>query len=267
MESIVSFFADIGIDFWSSLKLAGILLLGALLICSLCRFIFRKQTLLGSAVSSSIAIIFIYVLMVLILTVVTKLQFLVTPLPFASISSESIHFFTFAGSGYAAIASELLSMIVLAFLVNLIDSWMPKSKNLLKWTFWRVLTVVLGFALHYLVTWLLHKYLPQGIVTYAPAILLALLVLMLLTGALKLLVGLILTTVNPLIAAFYTFFFANIVGKQITRAVLTTAILAGVLFLLQDLGITGLSLMAGATVAYIPFLLVLVVVWYLVCLI
>ena len=99
---------------------------------------------------------------------------------------------------------------------------------------------------------------------YAPVILLAILLVMLLTGALRFLVGLVLTTVNPLIAALYTFFFASLVGKQITKAVLTTGILSGVILLLEKLGITTLSLLSGALVAYIPFLLILIVVWYIV---
>lgn len=265
MESIASYFAAIGIDFTSSLKFVVILLLGALLACSLCRFIFRKTTLIGQAVSSSIAIIFIYVAMVLILTVATQLQFLITPLPFATLSSQHISFFQFEGSDYTSVASQLLSMIILAFLMNLVDGWMPKSKNIFKWIFWRLLTIIFGLAIHYLVVWLFNRYLPEGIVLYAPVILLGILVLMLLTGALKYLLGLVLATVNPLIGALYTFFFANIVGKQITRSVLTTALLSGVLVLLQDLGITSLSLTPEATVGYIPFLLLLIPVWYLVC--
>lgn len=266
MESIVSYFAGIGINFWSYLKFAGILLVGALLLSSVTRFVFRKQTMLGSAISSSIAIIFIYVVMVLIVTLISKLRFLITPLPFASISQDSIQFFSFRSAVHAEIASELLSMIILAFLVCIIDGWMPKSKNLFKWLLWRCLTVAIGLLMHYAATWLFNRYLPQVIVLYAPTILLAILVIMLLTGALKLLVGLILTTVNPVIAALYTFFFATVVGKQLTKAVLTTAILAGIIFLLEDLGITALSLAAGALVAYVPFLIVLVLVWYLVCL-
>lgn len=266
MESIVSFFATLGIDFFAFAKLACILLAGALLINGINRFIFRKQTLLSQAVSSSIAIIFIYVLMVLIMTVVTQLRFLATDLPFVTISMDSLRFFRFQEASYASIAAELLSMIVLAFLVNLIDSWMPKRKHLLKWTLWRCFTVILGFTVHYLATWLLNRYLPQGIVMYAPAFLVAILVIMLLTGALRFLLGLILATVNPLIGALYTFFFASVIGKHVTRAVFTTAILSAVVLLLEDLGITSLSLMAGALVAYIPFLLILVVVWYLVSL-
>jgi len=266
MDSIVSYFSGIGIDLWSFLKLAGILLLGALVINSVCRFIFRKQTMLSHAVSSSIAIIFIYVVMVLIITAVAKLRFLVTPLPFASISQDTIRFFSFSGASVTDIASELLSMVILAFLVNLVDSWMPKRKNLFKWLLWRCLTVAVCFILHYIATWLFNRYLPQAIVLYAPMILMVILIVMLLTGALKLLVGLLLTTVNPVIGALYTFFFASVVGKHLTKAVLTTGILCGVIFLLQDMGITALSLAPGALVAYIPFLLVLILVWYLVSL-
>ena len=99
---------------------------------------------------------------------------------------------------------------------------------------------------------------------YAPVILLAILIIMLLTGALKLIVGAILTTVNPVIAAFYTFFFASFVGKQLTKAVLTTAIMTAIVYLLQNLGIVSLSLVSAALAAYIPFLLLLLLVWYLI---
>ena len=235
MESIVSYFSEIGIDIWMFLKIVGILLLGSLLLSSVSRFIFKKQTLFSSSIASSIAIIFIYAATVLILTVVTELRFLVAPLPFVTISEESIRFFRFADASYTAVAGELLSMIILAFLVNLIDGWLPKGKGILSWTFWRVLTVVIGLLLHFGVTWLFNRYLPLGIVTYAPVILLAILVLMLLTGALRFILGAILATINPLIAALYTFFFASVVGKQITKAIFTTAILSGIILILQKM--------------------------------
>ena len=265
MESIVSYFSEIGIDLWIFLKIVGMILIGGLLISSISRFIFKKQTLISSAVSSSIAVIFIYVVMVLILTVTTELRFLVTPLPFATISEESIRLFPFADASYTAIAAELLSMIILAFLVNLVDGWLPKCKGILRWIWWRVVTVAVGLLLHFGVTWLFNRYLPLGIVTYAPVILLGILLLMLLTGALRFILGAILATVNPLVAALYTFFFATLVGKQITKAILTTAILSGIILLLHKMGITALSLLSGALVAYIPFLLVLVLVWYVIC--
>lgn len=264
MESIVSFFADQGLDFWALLKAAGVLLLGALLLSGILRFIFGKKTLVGHSISSTIAIIFIYVAVALILTLAPQLQWIVAPLPFASFSDTSVQFFTFSGAAYTVVASQFLSMIILAFLVNLADTWIPRGKNILSWLFWRFVTVVLGLLMHFLVTWLFNRYLPQGIVLYAPVILLAILLLMLLTGALKLIVGLILTTVSPVIAAFYTFFFASVVGKQLTKAVLTTGILTAIVLLLQEFGIVSLSLAAAALVAYVPFLLLLVLVWYVI---
>ena len=99
---------------------------------------------------------------------------------------------------------------------------------------------------------------------YAPAILLVILVIMLLTGALRFLVGLFLTTINPLIAALYTFFFATLIGKQVTKAILTCAILSGVILLIEKLDLQSLPLTRGALVAYLPFLLLLLPVWYLV---
>ena len=264
MESIVSYFADLGINFMALIRFSGMILVGALLLSLICRFIFQKQTIFGQAISSSIAIIFIYVLTVLIMTIITQMRSFVTPLPFASISQESITFFSFHNADFPAIASQLFSMIVLALLVNFVDRWLPRGSNLLNWLFYRTLTIGVGFFTHYFLTLVFNRYCPDFIITYAPAAMFILLIVMLLTGALRFVVGLILTTVNPIIAALYTFFFATIVGKQITKSVLTTAILSGVVLLMEHWGIVSLSLLTGALVAYIPFLLVLILVWYVV---
>ena len=154
-------------------------------------------------------------------------------------------------------------MVILAFLVNLADRWLPRGKNVFSWTFFRTLTVLIGYAMHLGVVYLFKNYLPEGIVTYAPAILLGLLLIMLLTGLLKIIIGTILSaTVNPLIGALYTFFFANVIGKLVTRAILTTAILSGLVYLVNELGITVLAIGAAALTAYIPVLICLIIFWY-----
>ena len=122
----------------------------------------------------------------------------------------------------------------------------------------------MALFLHLVVTGLLTTYLPEGLVTYAPTILLGLLVLLLATGALKFLVGLVLTSVNPLIAALYTFFFANVIGKQITRAVLTTALLSGLVILLNFLGCGAIYIASAVLITYIPFVILLIAAWYVV---
>ncbi len=264
MDAIVSYFDSIGLDFWSLLITAGILLAGSVVFGSIGRFVFGKRSMLSGAVSSAIGILFIYALNVVLHSAGAEYSQFLTALPFVSISGNQMTLFNFMASDYLAICGQVLNMIILAFLVNLIDRWLPIGKNAFTWVFFRVLTVLLAQGAHLLAVGLLATYLPQGLLVYAPVILLAILALMLLTGALKIIVGVAISTVNPLIAALYTFFFANLVGKQVTKAVLTTAILVLLVLALQYFGITAVSIVLSALVAYIPFLIILFVLWFVV---
>lgn len=264
MESIIAYFNTLDLDYDALLKMGTILLLGTLLTSLFGRFIFGKKSALNNAVSSAIGILFIYALTVVLKSAGAQFEAWTAPLPFVTIVGDSLRLFSLSGADYTVICAEVLSMIILSFLVNIVDGWLPRGKHILSWVFFRCLTVLIALFLHLIVTGLLTAYLPEGIVTYAPPILLALLVLMLLTGALKILVGVVLSTVNPLVAALYTFFFANVVGKQITKAVLTTTLLAGLVLLLQYVGVTAVSITSAALMAYIPFIIVLVMLWYVV---
>lgn len=264
MEAIVAYFTSLELDWPYLLKTAGVLLLGCLLMSLIGRFIFGKKSGLSNAVSSAIGIIFICAVTVVLRSFGVQYASWVAPVPFVHMQADALELFNFFAADYTVICREVLSMIIWAFLINLIDGWLPKNKNIFGWLFFRCLTVVISYGLHLATSWLFAKYLPDVIVTYAPVVLLALLVLMLLTGALKILVGALMATVNPVIGALYTFFFANIVGKQISKAVLTSALLAGFVILLRYLGITAICIAAGALVAYIPFLLILVALWYMV---
>lgn len=264
MEAITSYFNSHGIDFDTFWKAGLILLLGTFLLSVFGRFVFGKRSALNNAVSSAIGILFIYALTVVLGSFGAQFANLIAPLPFVTISGETMTLFSFAGAHYTVICTELLSMIILAFLVNLADGWLPKGKNIFSWLFFRCLTIIIGYLIHLVVVGLFATYLPEGLVTYAPVVLLALLILMLLTGALKIVVGAVLSTVNPIIGGLYTFFFASVIGKQITKAVLTTVILAALVIGLQYIGFSVISIASAALMAYIPFLILLVVLWYIV---
>lgn len=264
METIIQLFQSIGIDFDTFWKAALILLLGTFLLSIFGRFVFGKRSALNNAVSSAFGILFIYAVSVVLRSAGAQYSAFIAPLPFVSISGNQMVLFDFMNAHYTAICSEVLSMIILSFLVNLADGWLPKGKNVFSWIFFRCLTVVIAYLLHLIVVGLFATYLPEGIVTYAPVILLALLVLLLLTGVLKILVGALLTTVNPIIGGLYTFFFATIIGKQITKAVLTTAILAGLVMLLRYVGVGIISIAGAALAAYIPVMIVLIILWFIV---
>ena len=267
MEAIITFLEGIlpeGFQIEAFLKMALFLIAGIAVFGLLGRFVFGKGSVLNRSISSAIAILFIYVITIVIHSLGVDLKFLLSPLPFIQIDGDYLRFLIYDKSQYPLICNQLLTMIILAFVANLADSWLPKGKNIFSWFFFRSLSVIIAMVLHLIVNGLLQAFLPEGLLTWAPVVLLGLLVLMLLVGALKLLVGLVLSTVNPLIGALYTFFFANVIGKQISKAVLTTAILAGIVALLHYLGIAAVYIAASALSVYIPFLIILLLLWYLV---
>jgi hypothetical protein len=62
----------------------------------------------------------------------------------------------------------------------------------------------------------------------------------------------------------YTFFFSNIVGKQVSKAIFTTVILCGIVYLMGFFGYIIISITAASLITYIPLALVLLLLWYLI---
>ena len=271
MDSIIEKlqgFVPENFDLNSILIMAAILSVASLIFGFIGRFVFGKKSNLNQSVSSAIGILFIYIATVLIHSFGLDLKFLLSPLPFFTIHSteaagEVISLYV-PLSDYVALSGELLNMVILAFLTNLANAWMPKGKNLFTWLLFRILSIVAAMLLFALANMLIARYLPEGLLTWAPVILLALLVIMLLVGALKGLVGAALATVNPLIGFLYTFFFANVVGKMISRAMLTTLLMGGLIYALNHFGIVFIALGSGVLTILIPLLIVLLIVWYVV---
>lgn len=267
MQSISSLLATADFDLGNVVKLALVMAAISLILGFVGHFVFGKRSGLNHAVSSAIGILFIYVVTVVVLGVggeLSRFQDYLSPLPFVTIQDSSLSLFQLVGGALPAICSQIVSMLILAFLVNLIDTILPRGEKILSWFGLRLVTVVLSILAHYVVTGLLTQFLPQGLMTYAPMILLAVLLIMLAVGALKFLIGAAIATVNPLIGALYTFFFANIVGKQLSKATLTTALLTALVYAANHFGITTISISPQALLAYIPFLGLLAVLWYVV---
>lgn len=264
MEEILAMLRSVDVDPEVFLKSALVMMVGSILMGAIGRFVFGKRSGFSHAVSSAIGILFVYAVAVVVYSAFASMTRFIPPLPYVTISATKLSLFQFQGAHYTIICTQVLNMVILAFLANLLDSWIPNGKNVLTWFLSKCVTVIGAIALQLLVNWLLGKYLPEGLMTYAPTILLGLMVLLLLVGALKFLVGALLSTVHPLIGAFYTFFFATLVGKSITRAMLTAGILTGLVYALTYVGCVTISIASAALVAYIPFVILLALVWYLV---
>lgn len=253
-----------GFDLGAVIRIAVLMALGSLILGLVGRFCFGKRSGLNHSVSSAIGIIFVYAVTISIYALgPMELRQLLIPLPFVSFDGDMVNLFSFAGSAYTQICTQILNLLILAFLVNVLDSLFPRGKHLFGWYGYRFLTVALSLVLEVLVTGLLTAFLPGVLVTYTPVILIAVLALMLLLSVLKVVLGLALTAVNPILGGIYAFFFSSMIGKMLGKAVLTTLLLSALVFALENLGYTALYISAAALPAYLPLVLVLLVLWYI----
>jgi drug/metabolite transporter (DMT)-like permease len=54
------------------------------------------------------------------------------------------------------------------------------------------------------------------------------------------------------------------VGKSITKALLTTGILTGIVYALNYVGLYNISIATAALIAYLPLVIVLAFIWYII---
>lgn len=264
LESLFETVESVELDNIDFLKNAGIVCGAVLVLGCLGRILFGKRSDLNHAVSSAIGILAVYILGVILYETSNVLSGLLSSLPFVAVRDGTLAVFSFESASTTDICAVLIRMIMLAFLVNLLDTVLPKGKNIFVWLLLRLVTVLLAVLCQSLIVWLSETYLPETFLSMAPIILLAILVLMLLLGALKLFVGIALATVNPVIGALYTFFFSSLVGRQLSKAVLSTLLLSALVLLLNHFGFVVISLAGLSIVTLLPVILVLLALWYLV---
>lgn len=252
-------------DLGSTLKFLAMFTAGFLLLGILGRMLLGRRSGANHALSSAVGILFIYAFSVAIYAFRPwNLEDLISPLPFTAFSGEYLVLFPLRSAELNSVCFELVSMLILAFLVNLLDSLLPQGKSVLGWYFLRFVTVILAMLAHLLVRWGIASYMPGVLLEYAPMILLGVLGVMLALGVLNLLLGLVLTVANPILGGIYAFFFSNLVGRQLTRAVGTTAVLTGLVYLMEHFGITALCITQSALISCAPLLLVVLILWYLI---
>lgn len=245
-------------------KFLGILVFGILLISSLTRFLFGKEHQINLAVTSAMEILCVYVLNTVIFALGLQLQQFITPLPFVTMVEDYLLIFPILSAEFTDICHHVLKLLIIAFLVNLINEFIPKGEKVLTWLILRLITVVLAVAAIYVAELALNTYLPQGFADIAPTVLLCALVALVLLGSLKVFVGAAMAFLDPIVAALYTFFFSNIFGRALAKAMVSTALLTALVVALDYLGIVVVHIAASALLAYIPLLLIVLVLWYIV---
>lgn len=253
------------LDFMSVATFMLYFIAASLVLGILGRIVLGKRSSLNHSLSSVMGILFIYAATIVVYTFKPwNLEVLLSPLPFVTFSGDYLILLPISDIQFPALCAELLSLVILAFLVNLLDRFLPKGNNPISWYLMRFICIAMSMMFHLLVCWAFETYLPEILVKYAPTLLLAILVFSLLSGALNLILGLAIATANPFMGAMYTFFFSSIIGKQVSKAIFSTAIVTVVFWLMDYFGYTVITISAAALLAYIPLAVVLLLMWYLI---
>lgn len=239
------------------------------LVCFALGLVFRlllgKKSSLNRAITSSIAIIVSYVTVLISHSFEARLDNVVNALPLITLEGTTVTVGTFAGLDIPGICRLLFPVVILSFVTNLIEYMIPKGKNIFLWLLTRVLVVILSVSGYILAMTLLNFLVPAQWLQWLPMLLLAVLGLSFLLGVLKLLLGLVLSAINPVIAACYAFFFGHSVGKSMSRSLLTTLVLSGLVLLLNHLGYTQLDLAGIDPGVFAPGGIIMLIVWYIIC--
>lgn len=252
------------VELLPTLKLIVVMMAATMLFGIAFRLLFGRNSSMNRAMSSAIGILFLYALTVVIHTLNPwKLVRYTSPLPFVVFQNKTMVLLPFRNSEATVLYGQLLQLVILCFLVNLSDTILPQGKTVIGWFLTRFLMVVLSMLLNLFASGLIRLFLPELLVEYAPMALLLILAAFLMLGLSKVILGIVLTAVNPLIGALYAFFFSNRLGKQVTKAVLSAGILCLFFWLLESNGYTVISITQSALLSYIPFGCSLLIVWFM----
>ena len=147
--------------------------------------------------------------------------------------------------------------LILEFTVGLFFEFLgsiTESDATPKWVRYSVLGAIVAGLLTLIILGIIHA--TEGIAIF--------LLVLLGSGVISMMLGLVIAVTSPFLGAMYTFFFSNIAGKQISKSIFTGGILCGILWLMEHFGLVVILITPAALLTYIPLALVLLVLWFLI---
>lgn len=231
----------------------------------LIRLIADKAARYQHALSSALAILFVYlVLMMLHGTSApdfVKEAFKVLPL--MDYDGQNIILFQLSAENVVAFFREFLLAFILSFILISLDDLIPDAKNRVAWIILQIFISGLAFFLYCYAVQAIEVFMPGALDGYAPLILGCILLFMVLLGVLKVILSVLLVTVNPLLGAVSLFFGSAPLGKALGKATLCALVLCAVAFFMTASGHGTLPLEhITITVGFLPTV-VLLGLWFL----
>lgn len=227
------------------------------------RMVFGKGSNLTRAVSACVTILLVYLAAVLVYLFLPEYRAELPGLPFLTVTEQHFTLWKLSDLSDPLLYGSVMKMAILAFLVNLLESVLPDGKKFLTWYLWRTATVLAALVAYGAVCHGLERVFPELFTLWAKPLVLIFWAVILLSGVLKVLLSIVLTAVNPIIGALYTFFFSNLLGRQFSKSILTTVILVALVEVLNRIGFVQFAFSDFSLAAYGPACVILMATLYL----
>ena len=234
------------------------------IVVGIIRLSFGKGSNMNTSIASAIAILTIYVINVLAYSLWDKLQILFVPLPYVTVTKDYLTIFPIFEASVSEVCREFVNMTILAYVMNLMETWLPKGDKVGSWFSFRFFALIIALCLHYCLTLLLNTVLDEHVLDVIPLYLLGIVALAFLLACLKMIIGGDGAFVKNFLGAFHTFFFSNEMGKQLMRALTTSILLSIMVCVLNYLAYTAVAIAAVSFFAYFPIILVGLIYWYVI---
>ena len=250
----------------AQIALTAIALLSLILLLSSClKALQGKDGPLPDAVSSTLAILLIYTISVTGFIggePFDSLQEYLPPLPFLTLDTHTVSVIQLESIGLDRLCSEIVYFMILAAMVNLADSMLPRGEHFIPWIFFRTITIAVPIILFGMIpTDIATDFSDFGAVN-SPYILMAIVGVMMAVGCLKYFVGFAIATVNPILAALYTFFVAGVTGQLISKTLLTTLFIFLIIWGLHFTNLSVISPDPYGIYLYGALICLLTALWY-----
>ena len=128
------------LDFISTAQFLLYFSAAALILGVLGRVALGKRSSLTHSLSAVMGILFIYAVTIVVYTFKPwQLENLLSPLPFVTFAEHYLIVLPITDCQFPALCTQLLSLVILAFLVNLLDTFLPQGKSPVSWLVLRLL--------------------------------------------------------------------------------------------------------------------------------
>lgn len=243
---------------WASAVVTVLFLaFGLFVVGTVVRMFRGKGSDLCQAVAGVLTVILVYLTAATASASLPVLASRLDTLPFCSFSGVYFSLLPVSGVG---LYGGLLRLWLLAFLVDLLEAFLPKGKKFGGWLLWRSVSVLLAISVYSFLTDLLEAGCPALFSSMAQAVLAVCWGLVLLIGLIRALLSVIQSSGNPLVNFLHRFFYSNQFGKLFPMSILTTVLLVALSALLRYWGIGAFSLTFWS---YIPTVAILLGFLYL----